>query len=231
MITIDDNREFVKYTGQKQTYLMNMIILNCTCRYYFCYAMCSHLYAASEKYNISLIPQHKIQAKSFVLRKPKGKPSGIQKEQLLVAQGIAYNKKVTKINEQLERANPQALITPVEPVKLRSKSCASKPSTLIQPKIITNSSSTYFDLSQSTIFSQPLLQQPQPTFHEQQPYFYQQSQPMPHTFTQPKQISTPIQQSQPARKQTQTSIDDLLNSIVPVKMGDTQRRGRRTTKK
>jgi hypothetical protein len=52
-ITIDAKREVIKYRSLKKEFVMNMTSITCTCRYYFCYAMCSHLYAASELYNLS----------------------------------------------------------------------------------------------------------------------------------------------------------------------------------
>jgi hypothetical protein len=103
-----------------QNALVIITSITCTCRYYFCYAMCSHLYAASELYNLSLIPQNKVKAKKFVFRVAKSKKSLLDKTQQLVVESIALNKRTVRNNELISQSNVEAVVEPVQPKVTRS---------------------------------------------------------------------------------------------------------------
>jgi hypothetical protein len=181
--------------------------------------MCSHLYAASELYNLSLIPQNKVKAKKFVFRVAKSKKSLLDKTQQLVVESIALNKRTVRNNELISQSNVEAVVEPVQPKVTRSlvnavtkKTPKQAAATATNHSVVQTSQATYFDLSKATPAQNVNSWWP----HQQHTMSHQQ-----HATSQQVYMTQQTYFSTQPSLSTQTALEDILNSIqVPVKIGD-----------
>jgi hypothetical protein len=107
---IDSRKEIATYRGNHKIYTIDLINKSCTCRYYYCYATCGHLYQASELYNVSLVKEYGNRPKSFVYRQNRGKSRDPGSINQLVAQNVALKKKMLSNNEKIKIINSDSIV-------------------------------------------------------------------------------------------------------------------------